>query len=267
VTTRATYVSTFRPSGQTYATPVTGSADAKTLFLREVDSGMYKMDLTKNTLEFDLAKNPSERQIELLGDYMSGIGWAIPSFIGKSSDGRWTPFTATKFLRLRMNQGFQGVQVTVEKAEELINKDSGKKGDVSDPYVVVSISSSKDKFKTPVVKDNLNPVWNCSQMLPVGGDWHDQIIHFKVMDKDLIVDDPLGVAELPLRDALLDCIVSHFVLPLRQKNSTEQGKLTISLDGFNCGGEPHADVIKSADESLRQPDPFSEGTVLEETPK
>jgi len=255
--------------GQHYSTPVAKIDDAKTLFLREVDSSMYKMNLATNTMEFFLDKNPTQRQMELLGNYIEGIEWASPTFTGVSSDGRWTAFTATKFLRQFLYRGIAGVQVTVLKAENLDNKDSGKKGDVSDPFVVVSLSGTKGKFKTPVVKDNLNPEWNTSNLLPVDGDYAAQTLHFKVMDKDLILDDTLGSASLPLKDALLSSIVSHFTLDILvpKKDSNSHGKLYVTIDGINCGGDPIPEVVAKADAAPKSAVVLIEGTELPEAPQ
>jgi len=107
-------------------------------------------------------------------------------------------------------------------------------------------------------------------MVAVNGDWRDQILHFKVMDKDLIFDDVIGYAELPLKDVLLDCVVSHVVLDLvnPKKDNAKHGKLYVSLDGINCGGQPLPQVIESANAAVPSTVVLNEGTdILEEPPK
>eukprot|EP00441_Pelagodinium_beii_P001771 CAMPEP_0197693524 /NCGR_PEP_ID=MMETSP1338-20131121/112620_1 /TAXON_ID=43686 ORGANISM="Pelagodinium beii, Strain RCC1491" /NCGR_SAMPLE_ID=MMETSP1338 /ASSEMBLY_ACC=CAM_ASM_000754 /LENGTH=583 /DNA_ID=CAMNT_0043276285 /DNA_START=69 /DNA_END=1817 /DNA_ORIENTATION=- len=50
------------------------------------------------------------------------------------------------------------LHVVILSGHNILNKDTGFMGDVSDPYVVVKLGAQE--FHTPVVKNNLNPVWS-----------------------------------------------------------------------------------------------------------
>ncbi|VFQ89177.1 unnamed protein product [Cuscuta campestris] len=64
----------------------------------------------------------------------------------------------------------------------------------SDPYVVITMGNQK--VKSPVVKDNCNPVWNVDMTLAIINDPNIPII-LTLYDKDTFtVDDKMGDAEL-----------------------------------------------------------------------
>ncbi|CAE7941754.1 CAR11, partial [Symbiodinium necroappetens] len=48
--------------------------------------------------------------------------------------------------------------VSIQAGHNLMNRDTGILGDVSDPYVVVKLG--RQEFTTPVINNDLNPVWH-----------------------------------------------------------------------------------------------------------
>jgi hypothetical protein len=89
--------------------------------------------------------------------------------------------------------------VTIVSAKDLVNMDALSK---SDPYATVSLGLLR--LSTPVVKDNLNPTWNCTLTLPVDRGHENMEITLDVWDEDTHRklqgrDDHLGRISLPLR--------------------------------------------------------------------
>eukprot|EP00927_Polykrikos_kofoidii_P036903 TRINITY_DN3110_c0_g2_i7.p1 TRINITY_DN3110_c0_g2~~TRINITY_DN3110_c0_g2_i7.p1 ORF type:complete len:1054 (+),score=125.80 TRINITY_DN3110_c0_g2_i7:225-3164(+) len=102
---------------------------------------------------------------------------------------------------------FIGVlSVKVIRAFDLVNKDSGIWGDVSDPYVSIHLRSKPEKReRTLTVKDDLNPVWNSKLFSFNLEHEHDDLI-FEVFDDDnhdawlKHNDETLGKLAFPVRD-------------------------------------------------------------------
>ncbi|VFQ86116.1 unnamed protein product [Cuscuta campestris] len=70
----------------------------------------------------------------------------------------------------------------------------------SDPYVVITMGNQK--VKSPVVKDNCNPVWNVDMTLAIINDPNIPII-LTLYDKDTFtVDDKVGDAEIDIKPYL-----------------------------------------------------------------
>lgn len=87
------------------------------------------------------------------------------------------------------------LHVTVVRAEGLRNADWGP-GNLSDPYCICRVPGKpRIAFKTPVIKNNLNPVWNYKGEI---GDYSvGDMLSFEVWDKDWgKEDDFLGKATL-----------------------------------------------------------------------
>ncbi|KVH91188.1 C2 calcium-dependent membrane targeting [Cynara cardunculus var. scolymus] len=72
---------------------------------------------------------------------------------------------------------------TIVKANNLKNMEMMGK---SDPYAVAFVRPL-EKFRTQVIENNLNPVWN-------------ETFHLSVFDEDIGADQRLGIAKLPLVD-------------------------------------------------------------------
>mmetsp|Transcript_19827 Transcript_19827/g.37296 ORF Transcript_19827/g.37296 Transcript_19827/m.37296 type:complete len:807 (+) Transcript_19827:60-2480(+) len=86
-------------------------------------------------------------------------------------------------------------KVTVLAARTLRNTDWWGK---SDPYCICEVPGKrKSRFQTPVVKNNLNPVWNFAHDVAefaIGDD-----LKFMVYDKDMVKSDHLGTCTLKAR--------------------------------------------------------------------
>ncbi|KAL4567129.1 hypothetical protein LXL04_022703 [Taraxacum kok-saghyz] len=87
------------------------------------------------------------------------------------------------------------LMLTIVKAHNLKNMEMMGK---SDPYAVAFIRPL-EKFKTKVIKDNLNPIWNQTFHLTVE-DKETQFAVVEVFDEDIGADQRLGIAKLPLVD-------------------------------------------------------------------
>merc|ERR1712190_693678 len=72
------------------------------------------------------------------------------------------------------------LRVTVVAAHKLRNADGFM--NLSDPYCQVEVGLQR--LSTPVIKDNLNPQWNCNLAFAVDKFHLDQDIQFDVWDED-----------------------------------------------------------------------------------
>jgi len=113
-------------------------------------------------------------------------------------------------------------RVTVVSGTNLPALDSGK---TSDPYVTVSCGQFKQK--TPVIKKNLNPVWqNATFIVPgLAGD----IINFSAFDSDLLTDDKMGDFSISLSEVPWD----------------QEVTLNKNLSGKNARGSITVKILKS----------------------
>ena len=108
----------------------------------------------------------------------------------------------SKTVKRRQLDEPEGVlNITLVEAKQLVNKDSRILGQgVSDPYATIDFFADKflHRFKTFVVQDNLNPVWNYFCQVPVENIETVSDIVVKLFDKDKITnDDPLGDISIP----------------------------------------------------------------------
>eukprot|EP00992_Anisonema_acinus_P007303 TRINITY_DN3032_c0_g1_i1.p1 TRINITY_DN3032_c0_g1~~TRINITY_DN3032_c0_g1_i1.p1 ORF type:complete len:130 (-),score=45.11 TRINITY_DN3032_c0_g1_i1:48-437(-) len=95
------------------------------------------------------------------------------------------------------------LMVGVVRARNLLNKDDGKAGDLSDPYAkVMCTASSLEIQKTNTVNDCLDPIWNALLLYELNSSLMDEgLIKVWVMDKDKwSTDDDLGQLILPIKD-------------------------------------------------------------------
>ncbi|GJN26242.1 hypothetical protein PR202_gb14160 [Eleusine coracana subsp. coracana] len=92
------------------------------------------------------------------------------------------------------------LQVTVISGEELPAMDMNGK---SDPYVVISLKKTKTKYKTRVVNESLNPVWNQTFDFVVEDGLHDMLM-LEVYDHDTFSRDYMGRCILTLTKVLLE---------------------------------------------------------------
>ena len=86
------------------------------------------------------------------------------------------------------------VDFHIHRAEYLTDKDVIT---ISDPFVEIQVDG-EEMFRTNVVEDNLNPVWNESGSFNVNKEVSE--IAFLVKDKDKIGSDCLGRVTIPVQD-------------------------------------------------------------------
>ncbi|KAL6844059.1 hypothetical protein ACP4OV_025732 [Aristida adscensionis] len=92
------------------------------------------------------------------------------------------------------------LSVTVISGEDLPAMDMNGK---SDPYVVLSLKKSKTKYKTRVVNESLNPIWNQTFDFVVEDGLHDMLI-LEAYDHDTFRRDYMGRCILTLTKVLLE---------------------------------------------------------------
>lgn len=80
--------------------------------------------------------------------------------------------------------------VRILKAHDLVNKDPGWFGDVSDPYTVAKVGHQE--HKTPSIKNNLSPEWSSDNefVFAVGKD--DTVLELQVCNANMIHSQSLG---------------------------------------------------------------------------
>jgi len=137
---------------------------------------------------------------------------------GAALDGSWS---------LKEEELHVQLKVGVVSAQGLRNADTLPGQGVSDPYCICRLRGKpKSEWKTPVISDDLDPVWNCSQIMPdfaVGDE-----LEFEVMDKDLFKqDDMLGWATIPCSDFYPHGFKG--VLPLKAEKDGRGGEGDLSL--------------------------------------
>eukprot|EP00002_Diphylleia_rotans_P001016 TRINITY_DN10556_c0_g1_i10.p1 TRINITY_DN10556_c0_g1~~TRINITY_DN10556_c0_g1_i10.p1 ORF type:complete len:1388 (+),score=278.91 TRINITY_DN10556_c0_g1_i10:174-4166(+) len=87
------------------------------------------------------------------------------------------------------------ILIDIVEAEDLRSADSNG---LSDPFCEVKLGAQT--FKTPVVKKNLNPIWNVQKALDVTPEAKELVI--RVMDQDMFGSDFLGQVVIPLESKL-----------------------------------------------------------------
>lgn len=118
------------------------------------------------------------------------------------------------------------LRIHLKEAKALIAKDSFMGGMVkgkSDPYVKIRVGGMT--FKSRVIKENLNPVWNelyevILTALP------GQEVQFDLFDKDVDQDDFLGRFKL----SLSDLISSQFIDQWYDLNDVKSGRVHLTLE-------------------------------------
>ncbi|XP_076950329.1 calcium-dependent lipid-binding protein-like [Bidens hawaiensis] len=122
------------------------------------------------------------------------------------------------------------VTLTIVKANNLKNMEMIGK---SDPYVTAYIRPL-EKFKTKVIDNNLNPVWNHVLEL-IAEDKETQFAVFEVLDQDIGQDKRLGIARLPLIDLEpevekeVELRLQPSLDMLKIKDKKDRGTLTIKI--------------------------------------
>ncbi|KAK3438136.1 hypothetical protein EUGRSUZ_C02757 [Eucalyptus grandis] len=113
------------------------------------------------------------------------------------------------------------LSVTVISAEELPATDLMGK---ADPYVVLTMKKSGAKFKTRVLNDVLNPVWNQTFDIVVENGLHDMLI-VEVWDHDTFGKEKIGKCIMTLTRVILEGQVRD-TFPL---DGAKSGKVNLHL--------------------------------------
>ncbi|CAE8623444.1 unnamed protein product [Polarella glacialis] len=111
----------------------------------------------------------------------------LPSSSSPTNRGKQTQGSAKSPLQIRVNG-----------AKNLTNKDTGVFGDVSDPYVVVRAGSGAEQ-KTTVINNNLDPVWTDNNLFNFSLAPGEYKVQLEVMNSNNLNDSSLGTFEVDLR--------------------------------------------------------------------
>ena len=143
------------------------------------------------------------------------------------------------------------VNVEVIKAQGLHNADGGlgrklvRRGDVSDPYCVVTLGGMCSRTHT--VEDNLNPEWNERLTFFVARECATALL--QVFDEDThSADDLCGAAEFDFGSLFEDEGTRDAVLPLSMENGRWKGSLTVRV---SCSLVSRSSPPTDADEGER----------------
>ncbi|KAK8487277.1 hypothetical protein V6N11_012782 [Hibiscus sabdariffa] len=156
--------------------------------------------------------------------------------------------------------------VTVVKANDLKNMEVIGK---SDPYVVVHIRPLF-KYKTKVVDNNLNPVWNQTFEL-IAEDRETQSLTVEVFDDDIGVDGRLGIAKFCLselepeetKEVNLRLLASLDTLKVKDKK--DRGTCTLKLSYHLFSKEEQAEALEEEKRVLEARKELKEAGVIEST--
>nr|XP_057911715.1 extended synaptotagmin-1 isoform X1 [Doryrhamphus excisus] len=118
------------------------------------------------------------------------------------------------------------LRIHLLEAQSLVAKDNLMGGMVkgkSDPYVKISIGSIA--FKSHVIKENLNPIWN--EMYEVVLNNHSvQDVHIEAFDKDLDTDDFLGRFSVKLSEVVRSQLIDQWYT----LNDVKSGRVHLILE-------------------------------------
>ncbi|CAE8602086.1 unnamed protein product [Polarella glacialis] len=87
--------------------------------------------------------------------------------------------------------------LVIHAGHNLMNSDTGLLGDVSDPYVVVRLG--QQEHTTPVINNDLNPVWSDSNQFTLAVSSGDKLLDLEVMNSNVFRSDGLGRTSLDFR--------------------------------------------------------------------
>lgn len=120
------------------------------------------------------------------------------------------------------------LHVRVLEAASLPNMDTIGK---SDPYTVLTITGSNQKWKT-TTKDNTNmPIWNEIFTLPVSSDLSG-VLKALVLDEDISSDDEIGFIEIPIKNLVQGKVLDKWynLTPAKGVQKAGQLRLVLHLD-------------------------------------
>ncbi|XP_029549721.1 uncharacterized protein LOC115150497 isoform X3 [Salmo trutta] len=131
--------------------------------------------------------------------------------------------------------GSEGVlRIYLLEAQNLIAKDNlmgGLKKGKSDPYVKINIGGVK--FKSHVIKENLNPTWN-EMYETVMTPQSDQEVQVELYDKDMDKDDFLGRCNISMRDIIHSQYTDQWYI----LNDVKSGRVHLVLEWVPTVSQP-----------------------------
>lgn len=157
------------------------------------DRGQVHLELLYCPFDMkDEAPNPFRQQFS-----MTSLERTMTSMENGSGGSSFDRLSSRKKKEIIM----RGVlSVTVISGEDLPAMDMNGK---SDPYVILSLKKTKTKYKTRVVNESLNPIWNQTFDFVVEDGLHDMLI-LEVYDHDTFRRDYMGRCILTLTKVLLE---------------------------------------------------------------
>ncbi|XP_072571436.1 extended synaptotagmin-1 isoform X2 [Paramormyrops kingsleyae] len=123
------------------------------------------------------------------------------------------------------------LRIHLVEAQNLIAMDGFMAGGKSDPYVKICVGNIK--FRSHVIKENLNPTWNELYEV-VLTKAPGQEIQFELFDKDLDSDDFLG----RLKVSLSDIISSRYIDKWYTLTDVKSGRIHLVLEWVSTVSDP-----------------------------
>eukprot|EP01012_Entosiphon_sulcatum_P051381 TRINITY_DN7056_c0_g1_i1.p1 TRINITY_DN7056_c0_g1~~TRINITY_DN7056_c0_g1_i1.p1 ORF type:complete len:134 (+),score=30.72 TRINITY_DN7056_c0_g1_i1:104-505(+) len=126
--------------------------------------------------------------------------------------------------------GYGSIRVDVVEAADLLNADSGKNGDVSDPFCRVNCNISDDGVQqTRCLQDTLFPKWNDTFIFKLNGPLREGILECWLLDKDFFSDDDLGRVKVHLEELPADKMIDRW-FDLTLDSGEMKGKIHLRLE-------------------------------------
>jgi hypothetical protein len=196
----------------------------------------------------------------MTGTGMTGTGMTGTGMTGTGVTGTGMTHPATTFNG--------SIDITISDAKILITQHGSKQ----DPYCVVALGSTglksmmeghslgKEKFHTKVHNGaGQHPIWNETHSLSLQNMKLDSYLEVRVYDKDLLMDDYLGIARASLGELLQFDKKGVQYWPLHKKGALHQtkseqiGQVGVGVV-FNCTEIPQAqaDTKSQAMESMER---------------
>ncbi|CAG9579233.1 putative c2 domain protein [Leishmania major strain Friedlin] len=125
-----------------------------------------------------------------------------------------------------------------------------RKAGIPDPYVKVVMGDRKKahiKYKTKVVSSSLNPVWNEVLTFQVA-DYDSEQIVFELWNKNVIVDDLMGVYALSLNGLTRGVVSDLRVILTGTGLSSPELHLQVLAVDFGVDPQPSSMVVRSIKE-------------------
>eukprot|EP00930_Biecheleria_cincta_P063906 TRINITY_DN4944_c1_g2_i1.p1 TRINITY_DN4944_c1_g2~~TRINITY_DN4944_c1_g2_i1.p1 ORF type:complete len:1994 (-),score=345.92 TRINITY_DN4944_c1_g2_i1:416-6397(-) len=161
------------------------TADQNKVELEVMNSNTFR-DSSLGSCEFDLRSIQHgiwvRRNEKLVGGLKGELSFDV---FFKPTQYRKSAQDLSSVLHLRINN-----------ARNLLNKDTGVLGDVSDPYVVIKVGELQQR--TPTIDNNLNPDWREGNQFTFQVSEEDVTIDLEVMNSNIIRDDSLGKAKIQI---------------------------------------------------------------------